>query len=108
MKLMTVDQFYLSSEPVFSVRFAFIMRKNFVYAEKIDLEFMWSDALGLSTNYFEDTIDMIKIKQNNGIWAPDSGPCEPVGQTEVCLLPSGSEYYSWGKRNKGKAQLLIS
>ena len=102
---MTVDQFYLSSEPVFSVRFAFIMRKNFVDAEKIDLEFMWSHALGLSTNYVLETET---IKQNNGIWAPDSGPCEPVGQTEVCSLPSGSEYYTWGKRNKGKAQLLIS
>ena len=73
MKLMTVDQFYLSSEPVFSVRSAFIMRKKFVHAEKINLEIMWTHAFGLYSSHVEET-----IKQNNGIWAPDGGPCTIV------------------------------
>ena len=67
---------------------------------------MWSHALGLSaSNYVDD--DIIK-NDNDGIWAPDSGSCEQAKISEVCSLPSGSEYYTWGKRNKGKAQLLIT
>ena len=87
------------SDPVFSTRFTFIVRKKFIHAEKIDLEIMWLHALGLDTNNVHD-----EIKKNNGIWAPDSGPCERVEQTEICSLPSGSEYYSWGQRNKVKAK----
>ena len=73
------------------------MRKNLVHAEKIDLEIMWSLALGIQTNYVNKD-----IKKNDGIWAPDSGPCEQTDQTEVCSLPPGSKYYSWGQRNKEK------
>ena len=91
-----VDILNIFSDPVFSTpSSAYIMRKKLVHTERINLEIMWSHALGLYSDYVKET-----IKQNNGIWAPDSGPCEPVGQTEVCSLPSGSEFYSWGKRNK--------
>lgn len=71
------------------------MRKNYIHAEKIDRELMWSHALGLSTNHVEE-----EIKTNDGIWAPDSGPCEQTEQTEVCSLPPGSKYFSWKEREK--------
>ena len=96
MKL-TILQFCLSSVPVFFVRGAYIMRKNLAHAETIDLEIMWLHALGISNVQVEDV-----IKQNNGIWASDSGTCKESRMTEVCSLPSGSEFYSWGKKNKEK------
>ena len=74
MKLTTVDQFSLSSDPIFSTpSSAYIMRKKFVHAEKINLEIMWTHAFGLYSSHVEET-----IKQNNGIWAPDGGPCTIV------------------------------
>ena len=77
------------------------MRKNFIHAEKIDLEIMWLHALGLDTNNVHD-----EIKKNNGIWAPDSGLCEPAKETEPCKFPTGSRYYSWGQREKGTCQIV--
>ena len=77
------------------------MRKNFIHAEKIDLEIMWLHALGLDTNNVHD-----EIKKNNGIWAPDSGSCEPAKETITCELPSGSRYYSWGQREKGACPIV--
>ena len=74
------------------------MRKKFHHADKIDLEIMWSDALGLSSRYVWG-----EIKQNNGIWAPDSGPCEPAEKTAPCQFPSaasGSGWFSWSQREK--------
>ena len=58
---------------------------------------MWSHALGINSKNVDKD-----IKKNNGIWAPDSGPCEQTEQTEICFLPSGSKYFSWGQRNKEK------
>ena len=73
------------------------MRKNFLYAENIDLEIMWLHALGLDSNMVEDA-----LKQNNGIWAPDSGPCDTNEPSKICELQSGSKLYTWGQRNKEK------
>ena len=91
-----------SRDPVFSTRGAHIVRKKFGHADKIDLEIMWSDALGLRSSIYVDD----EIKQNNGIWAPDSGPCEPEKDTVTCELPSGSRYYSWAQREKGTCPIV--
>ena len=94
-------------DPVFSTRVAIIMRKFFLHANKIDLEIMWSHALGSSSTY-DGKLVLAEIKQNNGIWAPDSGSCKPAKEkiTSTCDLPSGSDYYSWGQREKGTCQIV--
>ena len=53
---------------MFSTTTAMIMRKNFSHAEKINVQFMWLEALGL--RYVKKT-----LVRNEGIWAQDSGPC---------------------------------
>ena len=55
------------------------MRKNFVHAEKVNIELMWLHALGFS-----------KVLQahhrNNGVVALESKQCGESGLEEVCTL----------------------
>ena len=44
-------------------------------------------------------------RRNNGIWVPDGGVCELSGQKEKCELPTQSQLYSWGKRDKVKVKM---
>ena len=80
------------------------MRKKYKYAEKIDLEFMWLHALGLNS-YGDESESLVddELKRNEGIWAPDSGPCAYIEHNKICSLSSGAKYYSWANRNKERA-----
>ena len=62
-----------------------IMRKNFSHAEKINVQFMWLEALGLGVRYVK----------NEGIWAQDSGPCGNAtdGGGTCQLSPEASNDY---------------
>ena len=75
-------------DPLFSTTSAMIMRKNFSYAEKIDVQFMWLEALGLSKV-------RKSLVRNEGIWAQDSGPCgNAIDSGETCQLsPEASHDY---------------
>ena len=65
-----------------------IMRKNFSYAETINLHFIWLEALGLSG---------VKksLVRNEGIWAPHSGICgNATKAAKTCQLsPEASRNY---------------
>ena len=77
------------------------MRKQFSQSEIIDREIMWLHAYGLQNARKE-------LKRNQGIWAPDGGPCDLSEQRAKCSLPSHSKFYSWGLRNKEAAKSPLS
>ena len=65
-----------------------ILRKNYSNAGKINVQFMWLEALGLK-NVKKSLI------RNEGIWAKDSGPCGKASQGGgLCILsPEASNDY---------------
>ena len=88
-------------DPIVTIRDGYIFRKKFLHREIIDLELLWLAAYGLRVNS-ED------LQKNQGIWAPDSGPCDLRGgkQRAMCRLPSNSRFYSWRHRDKELANLI--
>ena len=107
-KIFWLDNCNISSDPLISNRAGFILRKKYKYAEKVDLEFMWLHALGMNSNNNVDLVGAAdELKRNQGIWAPDSGPCADSERNKICTLSSGAKYYSWANRNKEKGKLLI-
>ena len=98
-----LDNCHVSSDPLISNRGGFILRKKYKYAEKVDLEFMWLHALGLTSNGDQSLRVDDGLKRNKGIWAPDTGPCVDSKRKKICALPSSEKFYSWATRNKENA-----
>ena len=73
---------------MFSTTSAMILRKNYSHAGKINVQFMWLEALGLGN---------VKrsLTRNEGIWAKDSGPCGNASKGGgICQLsPEASNDY---------------
>ena len=76
------------------------------HTQKINLKYMWLHALGLNAQKVDE-----KLKRNEGVWAPDGGPCKVKdmhlrkGCTSQRVLSLGRDesdklFYSWAKRNK--------
>ena len=83
-----VKKYLYCRDPLFSTFVSFIMRKNFQHRENINIQLMWFDALGLRNV-------KSSLVRNEGIWAPDSGPCGNATQAggECRLSPEASHDY---------------
>ena len=87
-------------DPLLTTRNGYIFRKKFPHTETIDRELLWLAAYGLRENRYE-------LQRNQGIWVPDSGPCDLGGgeQKAICSLQSNSRHYSWSQRDKESAKI---
>ena len=98
---------------MFSTRGAHIVRKNYPHSNKIDNALMWLDALGLRDEKVRNIQDLKyrkdvgwDIKNQSGIFMPDSGNCDQVKQTDKCDLPDYSRFYVWRQSNEGSKFVL--
>ena len=58
------------------------------HTQMINLKYMWLHALGLNSQEVD-----IKLKRNEGVWAPDGGPCK----LKDTHLSKGCTRYTWMK-----------
>ena len=100
-------------DPLFSTRGAHIVRKNYPHSNKIDNALMWLDALGLRDEKVRNIQDLKyrkdvgwDIKNQSGIFMPDSGNCDHVMQSDKCELPDFSKFYVW-RQSKKESRFVI-
>ena len=61
---------------------------------------MWLYAYGLQDVKKE-------LKRNEGIRAPDSGPCNLIEKEQTeCIFTSNEKFFSWRHRDKEPAKIL--
>ena len=74
---------------------------------------MWLDALGLRDEKVRRIQDLKyrknvgwDIKNQSGIFMPDSGNCDHVTQSDKCELPDFSKFYVW-RQSKKESRYII-
>ena len=99
---------------MFSTRGAHIVRKKYPHSSKIDNALMWLDALGLRDEKVRRIQDLKyrkdvgwDIKNQSGIFMPDSGNCDKVSQSVKCEIPHYSKFYVWRQSDKESKSVII-
>ena len=85
-ELTTTQDFWKSTEPLFTTWRGMLMRKKYPHAENINKGLIWFHALGFwqirDVSYWYS----LDLRRNGGIWAKNPGKCKNRGRRKTCKL----------------------